>query len=143
MLLAAASCTSGEIESSQYHSIPPEGWLYGDTLIFTPGLPDSIATGHLVAAVSHDGNFAFSTLWLEVLTLTPRGEAVRDTISFHLADNFGRWKGNGLSGNLQMSDTITRRITLTRGQPVKVRHIMRADTLKAINNVGIFFIATD
>jgi len=90
--------------------------------------------------VSHDSGFRYSELWLEIVTREPSGAVRRDTVEFRLADGFGRWLGNGLGAHLQMSDTVVRPVTLVSGRPVKVRHIMRADTLRDLQKVGLFFL---
>lgn len=135
-----AACTPPGNDYSEYRDLPADGWLYGDTVVFTPRFADSIASGRLVAAVSHDSGFRYSSLWLEVVTLDPSGAVRKDTVNFPLADSFGRWRGNGFGAHLQMADTIARRMTLVTGQSVKVRHIMRADTLRSVQRVGIFFL---
>ena len=138
--LAMAACSSPGNDYSEYRRIPSEGWLYGDTLVFVPQLADSVASGRLVAAVSHDSGFRYSELWLEIVTREPSGAVRRETVEFRLADGFGRWLGNGLGAHLQMSDTVVRPVTLVSGRPVKVRHIMRADTLRDLQKVGLFFL---
>lgn len=139
-IAALSACSPPGNGYSQYRDLPGGVWLYGDTLVFTPEFSDSIASGHLVAAVSHDSDFRYSSLWLEVVSADPAGVVRKDTVSFPLADSFGRWQGNGLGAHLQMSDTISRRVTLVSGHPVKIRHIMRADTLRSVQKIGIFFL---
>lgn len=140
-VVGLGACSAPGNDYSEYHTLPEEGWLYGDTIVFTPDFADSVATGRLVTAITHGNDFRFSSLVLEVLWCDGGGQVCRDTVFFPLADNFGRWQGRGLGPHLQMADTIGRRVTLTRGVPVKVRHIMRTDTLMALSRVGIFFIS--
>ena len=140
---ALAACSPPGNDYSEYRNVPSEGWLYGDSLTFTPVFADSVATGRLVAAVSHDSRFSYSTLWLEVASTDPSGRLHRDTVSFILADGFGRWNGNGFGAHLQMADTISRHVSLASGRPVKVTHIMRADTLRSLQRVGLFFLPDD
>ena len=137
---AAVSCSHPGNDWSEYRGLPSEGWCYGDTLRFTPAPYDSIATGHLMVAISHEADFGYSQLWLEVLTTDTDGHVSKDTVSFPLSDNYGRWKGTGLATHFQMTDTLHRRVTLVKGVPLKVRHIMQADTLRGISQVGIFLI---
>lgn len=140
LAVAVAACTPPGNGYSEYRNIPAGEWLYGDTIVFTPEFADSITSGHLVAAVSHDSDFRYSSLWLEVVSYGPSGAVRKDTVSFALADSFGRWRGNGFGAHLQMTDTIRRSVTLVSGRPVKVRHIMRADTLRSVQKIGLFFI---
>lgn len=65
----------------------------------------------------------------------------RDTFDIVLADRYGRWRGSGMGSSLQLSDTLHTRFAMRRGQRVSLRHIMRTDTLPAIERAGLIFQA--
>lgn len=127
---------------SQYVAIADDGWKYGRQLTFTPTFPDSVARGRLAAAVTHSADYEFDALWLEIQWPDPAGQIKLDTICLALADRYGGWRGTGIGPTLQMADTLAHEVTLTSGRPLKVRHIMKTDTLTGIGQVGIFFIPT-
>lgn len=135
-----ARCTPPGDRYSEYRELPAEGWIYGDTIEFVPQFADSIATGQLIVAVTHDNDFPYSSLWLEVSSTDPAGKHHSDTLHFPLADSFGRWQSRGLGSDLQMADTVARKVTLASGKPLGVRHIMKTDTLRYVSHVGIFFL---
>lgn len=142
LLTSAAvwSCGSPGNDYSEYRNLPDELWRYGDTLRFSPTHPDTIAAGRWAVGLRHSNDFEFSTLWIEVVSENPDGCRRTDTLAVALADNFGRWRGQGIGATFQITDTIPRTILHRSGTPVKVRHIMRTDTLSGITQLGLFFL---
>ncbi len=131
-------CTDGE--KSVYHNIDPEGWIYGDTLNFQVSDVDStsLETGNMMVVVRHSNGYEFSNIWLTIGYYN--GDTiVNDTVNVRLADNFGNWYGKGMGVSFQRTDTIGRHVTIDVSRPIKVWHIMRADTLQDIEQVGVIF----
>lgn len=142
VLLCLGACVPGHNDYSEFKNIPVEGWCYNDTLTFTPGIADSVADGMLTIAVRHSGDYIYSNLWMEV-RYTDGDNEKTDTLNIVLADIYGHWHGHGLGASFQMSDTVSTSCRITRNTPVKVRHIMRADTLRAVEQVGIIFLSDE
>lgn len=139
MAVAAWGCLPGENDYSGFASIDSGGWAYGDTVELVPELGDSAAVGRIAIAVRHTNGYAYRNLWLEVTT--PLGDTVlADTLNVVLADRYGKWYGRGVGVSYMASDTLPGRFCLTRGRAVGLRHIMRADTLHEIEQIGLVFI---
>jgi gliding motility-associated lipoprotein GldH len=134
-----SSCVEPTNDYAEYVNLPEEGWKYGDTLTFTPVHPDSICRGRLVVGIRHENSFPFTAVWLEA-TYTDNGHRRTDTIGISLADRFGNWIGRGIGASFQATDTLQSSFTHCSGQKIKIRHIMRSDTLQGVSQVGIFFI---
>lgn len=133
------SCSSPELSQAEFVTIPARGWAYADTLAINVPTADSIAVGRLAVAVRHSNAYLYRNLWLEVST--PLADTVvADTVNVLLADNYGRWYGRGVGVSYMLSDTLPGHVCLTRGKPVRVRHIMRVDTLADIEQIGLTFI---
>jgi len=81
----------------------------------------------------------YSNLWLEIEYSDADRNTRRDTINLKLADAYGRWLGIGNAPDYQVTDTISRNLRHANGAPVRVRHIMRVDTLEGIDIVGVIF----
>lgn len=139
-LLCLGACVPGHNDYSQFKNIPTEGWSYNDTLTFIPEPNDSTATGILTIALRHNNDYIYNNLWVEVSYFND-SVTVADTLNIELADIYGRWHGKGIGARFQIEDTISSSFNAIRGNRVKVRHIMRTDTLNGIEQVGIIFLS--
>lgn len=135
----SAACSTGSNESSRFEAIPEYGWRYNDTLTFIPALQDSVSDIRMVLAIRHTNGYRYSNLWIE-LSYPDTGTLRHDTINVQLADTYGRWYGRGLGVSYMRTDTLPSRYRLRDSVPVRIRHIMRTDTLKEIEQVGIIFL---
>lgn len=123
---------------SGYRNLPDRGWKFGNAVEFLPVHADSVCAGSLVVALRHDNSYPFTAIRLEI-EMTDNGTCRRDTVDVALAGESGQWTGRGIGTSFQMTDTLAPMLHAT-GTPVKVRHLMRADTLAGINQVGLFFV---
>ncbi len=139
--LFLGACVPGNNDYSGYANIPAEGWRYAKPLSFDVTHGDSIATGALCLMLRHSDQYEYSNLWVEVEYTDAKTGLRRDTVNIRLADKYGRWLGKGNATDFQVADTINRRLTHAKGSQVKVRHIMRVDTLQGIDLVGVAFTA--
>lgn len=142
LMSVAAGCSAPGNDYAEYANLPEDGWKYGDTLTFTPVHPDSLCRGRLVVGVRHIRDFPYTSLWLETIAYD-NGRPKTDTLEIPLADGFGSWRGQGIGASYQMADTVEGGFLHVSGSPVRVRHIMRADTLRGVTQVGIFFVPED
>lgn len=125
---------------SCYRSLPREGWKFGKAVEFVPVHADSICRGAFVVAISHGNDYPYTALRLEVARTVAGGEMLRDTVDISVADRYGQWLGRGIGTLFQLTDTLPP-VVHRSGEPVYVRHLMKADTLCGINQVGLFFVS--
>lgn len=140
-LLLVASCGRGERDYSRWVEVAVDGWAYGDTLRLIPADTtlidnDSLVNRRLTLGVVHSASYPYSNLWLEV-TYPGNGHSYRDTVNLTLADVYGRWLGKGFGASYQMEVTLSPYTDIDLTRPVSVRHIMRLDTLRGIERLGI------
>ena len=141
MLTAMVACDPPANRFSSCRNIDiDQGWAYADTLAFFPDHADSVATGAYWVCVRHNNNYPYANLWLELSYADDRGETHTDTLNMPLADTYGRWKGQRLGLKYQQRIKATGRVTHVIGTPLKLRHIMRVDTIRDIDLVGLEFI---
>ncbi len=136
ILLCLGACAPGHNDYSLFTNLSNEGWSYGDTISFIPDSAVLNAPGTLSVALRHDNSYRYSNLWLEI-TSTDNEVPRRDTVNIVMADKYGRWKGSGLGTAYQIEQSIPGKIMLKAGVPVKIRHVMRVDTLHGIELIGI------
>ena len=97
---------------------------------------DSLVRRPLRFGLTHSNDYPYSNLWLEV---TYHGEesSYRDTLNVSLADVYGRWLGSGFGANYQHEVVLNPRADIDLTRPVTVRHIMRVDTLRGLDRIGV------
>lgn len=131
----------GDNYFSSFGTIGSDGWRY-DAPVPMPvdTLRDSTATGTLVLSLRHGADYRYSNIWLEISKARRDSVVMRDTFDIILADDFGNWRGKGMGTTLQLTDTLRRHFTISRGDTLMLRHIMRLDTLEAVERVGLILI---
>ncbi|MDE6628958.1 MAG: gliding motility lipoprotein GldH [Muribaculaceae bacterium] len=139
MAAVMSGCSHLDDDYSEYRQLPAEGWVYGDTVTFTPRHHNSLCKGRFIIAVRHDTSYPFTELWLELTSTDVDRRQRRDTLHYSFTDRHGNWVGHGIAASFQMTDTAGV-VEHPTGIPVTVRHIMRADTLRGVNQVGLFFV---
>ena len=127
---------------SAFHTFRSQKWDYARPVEFTVDtLRDSVSHGgSLLLAVRHTSGYEYSNLWLELSYPLNDSVTRRDTVNLILADDFGHWRGHGTGPSLQITDTIARDFTISKGMPLTLRHIMRVDTLPNIEQVGLVYL---
>lgn len=146
--LLAGACASPENGFTAFKSLDDAEWLYTDTVSFTPGnVADSLSHGKLELALRHTRGYRWANVWLELSypSVAPgdSGVYLRDTLNLILADAFGRWQGAGSGASYMHKITVDSNFTLVKNHPLRLRHIMRVDTLDQIEQIGIIFTPTE
>ena len=128
-------------ESADFKTVPARGWAYGDTFEYTPDLADSVGKSRIAIAVRHTDGYLYSNVWLELATPVAGTDSMAvDTINIPLADVYGKWYGRGVGVSYVTTDTLPAPYGYDKSRPVKLRHIMRVDTLADIEQVGVIFL---
>lgn len=130
-IILAGCDTSGE--DTLFTNLPDEGWAYTDTLEFSP----RPGRGAMSLAVRHDASYPYSNLWLEVAVTRPGLTIAPDTVNITLCDPYGRWLGQGFGGSYQIEIPVAHDVNIDSLTTLRVRHIMRCDTIHGIDQVGI------
>ncbi len=137
--LLLAACSPDHSEYSRFENVGEGGWMYRDTLTFAVDslLRDPVLYGGMKIAVRHENDYPYANLWMEVSYVDGAGSQRRDTVNMNLADIYGRWLGKGFGSGYQMEARLPQPAGVDMRRPVTVRHIMRLDTVRGINCVGI------
>ncbi len=133
------ACSSSE-ESAAFESLPINGWAYGDELVFADVCADSVAQGKFMVAVRHTDAYLYSNLWLELTNPDADGNLRKDTLNVILADTYGNWRGKGSGVSYVAIDTLDATYFFDSQKAPRLRHIMRVDTLKDVEQIGLVFI---
>lgn len=135
-------CSQGRRDYSRWANLPADGWVYTDTVTLLPvdtSLTDndSLVNGAVKVALRHSNAYPFSNIWLELTYHSDSRRQMRDTINIRLADVYGRWLGSGFGAAYQQEVTVSPSTVIDVTRPVALRHIMRVDTLRGVEQIGI------
>ena len=121
MLILLGSCRS-DTAYHVYQSVAASGWGRQDTLVYE--IPASLSPGRYLVEIGlrNTSEYAYRDIWLALLSgqgvipedavssgsgsnLQADSCAFRaDTLHLYLADQYGRWLHDGISGSLYQSD---------------------------------------
>lgn len=139
IVISMTFCNRNEIYFD-YQPVPASGWNKDSLLTYNIDVKDTISRFNIYVHVRHYGNYPYQNLWL-FLDYKGVKDSIpqRDTINFFLADEYGKWLGNGAGAvkempvyfrqNVQFPDSGLYQIRIGQG--------MRDSVLVGINNVGV------
>jgi gliding motility-associated lipoprotein GldH len=79
--------------------LPENRWEINNIIKLDAEIKDTISLYNIYINVRNAGGYQFSNLYLFLNTRTPKGVEGRDTVELTLADERGKWLGNG-SGDI-------------------------------------------
>lgn len=123
---ALAGCTQAGYYSG-FDELNPGGWAYNDTVTF---ITDSCVASSMMIALRHNDSYPYKNIWLEISDSTRR-----DSVNIELCDIYGRWYGKGIGSSYQIAAPIP--FQLKPNEPLHVRHILRVDTIRGIERIGL------
>jgi len=77
-------------------SIPDYRWDMNNILKMETDIKDTVHPYNIYINIRHASGYQFSNIFLFLTTRTPKGEVARDTVEIALADDRGKWLGDGL-----------------------------------------------
>lgn len=135
--LLVSACAHHE-GASEWKDIEDARWTYGDTLVFNAARTDSVPANLFVMTIRHTDGYEYANVWLEMAYLNA-DSLVADTFNIALADEFGHWLGSGNGVTFQYTDTLKPSRKVDLASPLRLRHIMRVDTLTEIERIGLTY----
>ena len=133
--VVVAAC-SGRTAYCEYRNLPISGWDKDSALVYIVDIRDTIHTYNLVLSVRHGQNYPYQNIWFFVENgLTEQ----TDTLEYYLADQRGRWLGNGFGDRHEMPCLIGQNVRFPHsGEYVfRVHQGMREDLLQGVTEVGL------
>jgi gliding motility-associated lipoprotein GldH len=123
----------------EYISIPDSKWEASKHANFEVSIEDTAANYDFFINIRNTASFPYSNLFLFINTYFPDGRASRDTVELFLADNEGKWLGQG-SGRIYDNRVLFKRNVIfpLKGTYVfEVEQAMRQEVLPEIMDVGL------
>jgi len=138
LLVIFSSCDPQRIYEKNIQ-VNPNGWPAGEEVLFEVPVNDSLMLHNFYVNLRHTENYKFSNLYLFIETHFPGGSHARDTIELILADNTGKWYGNGFGKIKEYKVLIRQAVTfpVTGIYNISIVQGMRDENLQGIEDVGI------
>ncbi|MDH6341279.1 gliding motility-associated lipoprotein GldH [Parabacteroides sp. PFB2-12] len=135
--LLLSSCDNRVIYD-KYLTLEERNWDKEKEYFFLFQIDDNTIPYDLTFEVRNNNLYPFQNLWVFIEEQQPSGEVKRDTLECMLADDFGKWLGDGMSvhelsfplrTHYQFPDTGTYSISFRQG--------MRKEILPGIQQLGL------
>jgi gliding motility-associated lipoprotein GldH len=113
-------------------------WSKDKELYFTYEIKDKTISYDVSIEIRNNNLYPFQNLWLFCAEEQPIGPVWRDTIECMLADDYGKWLGNGMSVHQLSIPVRTQYKFPHKGQyTFSIRQGMREDSLKGLEEIGL------
>ncbi|MCM1034226.1 MAG: gliding motility lipoprotein GldH [Paludibacter sp.] len=129
-LLCCVACEQRTVYS-EIRSLPLSGWNADSVLHYEFEITDTATCYNVLFYVRHTQQYPYQNMWLFVNE--------NDTIEFYLADQRGRWLGNGWGNLREMPVLYKHKLCFPHSGTYSydIRQGMREECLYGINDVGI------
>ncbi len=137
MVTILCSCNKGVI-FQKYITIPDNTWDMNSPVTYTVPIQDTVNPYNVFVNIRNSDGYDFSNLYLFIDITAPNNATERDTINCVLADNAGKWLGQGL-GDIWDNKILFKYNTRFRkgDYKFKLTQAMRVDKLPEIMDVGL------
>ena len=142
ILIIIASCLflscSKKTVYNKFQPIKNKVWDKQDEYFFTFEITDISVYYNISLQLRNNDMYPYQNLWVLSEEKLPDNTSVRDTLEFMLADDFGKWKGNGITlFQNQMTLRDNYQFPDTGKYTISIRHGMRDNDLKGIADIGL------
>jgi gliding motility-associated lipoprotein GldH len=137
-VLFLVSCDPGRVYEKNIR-IPEGIWTQNYPVHFEIIVEDTITPHNLYINVRNTGMYPFSNLYLFVTTTAPSGHTIKDTVQIILADEKGKWLGNGFGDIWDNQRLYKEHVRFAqKGKYIfKYEQAMRLERLPFILDVGL------
>ncbi len=119
--------------------IKNETWTYKDSINFDFEIQDTNKIYNIWFDIKHKASYPFQNLYLNIFTLFPQKERIKQQLSIELCDQTGKWLGK------KKSDYVTYKLKIQEGAffnkagkyQITLEQFMRMDSIQGINRIGI------
>ena len=137
LLLGLAACEDAAIYD-QYQALEDSTWPKEKVYYFTFDIDDISIPYDLSLEIRNNNLYPYQNLWVFHQLELPIGPLRKDTMECILADDYGKWLGNGISLFQSSFPLRTRFLFPFQGQyTVSLRQGMRDNSLTGIQEIGL------
>lgn len=137
ILLCLSSCQR-RVVYSDFYSMPAEGWHQDSILNYDVTVADTISDYNILLVVRHTSQYPYQNLWLFIDEYAGNMLLRRDTVEAMVADDFGRWLGNGVNRyEIPLMYDASYRFMQKENNRITIQQGMRTTWLTGITDVGV------
>jgi gliding motility-associated lipoprotein GldH len=136
--IICCSCNKDAIYR-KYIALPGNIWDVNKPLVFDIPISDTINKYNIFLTIRNLDGYGFSNLYLFIDIISPAHKTERDTFQYILADDRGRWVGNGLGDLWDSKELFKMNSRFSKSGMYKfiLTQAMRVDSLPDIMDAGI------
>ena len=123
---------------NEFQSINDKAWSKQDEYFFNFEIKDNSIKYDISIQLRNNDTYPYQNLWMFCNELQPSGISAKDTLEYMLADDFGKWTGNGITlfqSLIPLKSSYN--FPDTGKYTISIRHGMRDDVLRGIENIGL------
>ena len=127
-----------EIVYSDFRPVPDKVWDKQSDFDFHFEMKDVSIPYDITLQLRNSVFYPYQNLWILFDELHQSEIVFKDTIEYRLADDFGKWTGNGITlFQNQFPIRTNYHFPDTGKYTICIRHAMRDERLKGIENIGL------
>jgi gliding motility-associated lipoprotein GldH len=107
IILILSSCDPDMIYD-KYQGTEKGEWKWADKKVFKVHISDSLSSYNILINIRHTTEYPKSNLFVFITTTAPNGQFMRDTVEIKIANDRGKWFGNGF-GHIKLISRIYRK----------------------------------
>ena len=137
-LFCFVSCDNNSIYH-QYQPIDNNGWHKDVAVEFAVPITDTASLYNVIINIRNHNEYPYQNLYLFVYSTTPDGKMDGDTLNCILADNQGRWEGQGIGSTSTLPVMYMPAVKFSKQgiYTFKIMQGMREDVLEGISDIGL------
>jgi gliding motility-associated lipoprotein GldH len=107
IILILSSCDP-DMVYDKYQKTEKGEWSWADKKVFKVQITDSLSNYNILINIRHTTEYPKSNLFVFITTTAPNGQFMRDTVEMKIANDRGKWLGNGF-GDIKLISRIYRK----------------------------------
>lgn len=142
--IGLTACSGGTIYS-HYQALPRSGWHADSAVRYDFSVTDTLRTYDLIINLRHTDNYPNQNFWVFADFYCDSLLLASDTLDYFLADQRGRWLGNGFGDRRDMPMLYKRqyRFPASGDYSLTLRQGMRDTLLKGVSDIGLTIQRTE
>jgi gliding motility-associated lipoprotein GldH len=138
LLLLLASCNSNVLFTASA-AMKNKTWQLMNTPVFKVPVNDTLNSNNIFFIIRTGSDYPFRNIFLFVTAISPEGIELTDTLQYYLADDKGKWYGNGFGDIHELSLPYRSNVFFpSKGEYLfKIRHGMRIKDLPGVYDIGL------